>query len=157
MPRGVYKRLSCEERFESFIHKNDNGCWDWTGCKDKDGYGDFRAYGTHRAHRVAYILYKGSIPKNILVRHTCRNKCVNPEHLELGTNADNMKDKVRDRTSATGVKNHFAKLDDAKVIAFRKGIPLNNKEKYYREQALILNVSRGGLKDIALGRTWKHL
>jgi hypothetical protein len=78
-----------------------SGCLLWTGTKDAHGYGRItighgRPGGGRRlAHRVAYYLAKGPIPKGMLVRHLCHTPaCVNPAHLAVGTHADNARDKV---------------------------------------------------------------
>lgn len=70
------------------------GCWLWTAKKWKDGYGYFMKEGkAQAAHRYMYALYKGNFDKNLHVLHTCDNpSCVNPEHLWLGTQKDNMQD-----------------------------------------------------------------
>lgn len=66
-------------------------CWAWTGSK-RNGYGE---YGGTSAHRVSYKLFKGDIPNNLFVMHICDNReCINPDHLKLGTNQDNVNDKV---------------------------------------------------------------
>lgn len=83
---------------ERFLEKIEAGepdlCWPWRGRPDSDGYGRFQVGRTSRlAHRVAYELLVGPIPDGLLVRHTCDNPpCVNPRHLMLGTDLDNMRD-----------------------------------------------------------------
>ena len=79
--------------FENNIEKVAGGCWNWVGArKNKKGYG---AYFTKTAHRVSYETYVGVIPKGMHVLHTCDNtKCVNPSHLHIGTNNDNIADKM---------------------------------------------------------------
>lgn len=74
-----------------------NNCWIWIGAKDKDGYGRFGSYKIWgNAHKASYIFHKGIIPKGMCVLHTCDNpSCVNPKHLWLGTNKDNMQDKIK--------------------------------------------------------------
>jgi hypothetical protein len=82
-------------RFESKINKT-NSCWLWTaGLRGNNKYGGFRINKTKvmLAHNVAYELYKGN-RNNLKVLHTCDNPlCVNPNHLFLGTQLDNIKDR----------------------------------------------------------------
>jgi len=75
--------------------KESNECWEWLAGKDKDGYGRFR-YGKQkaRANKVAWEITNGSIPTGRLICHTCNNpKCVNPNHLYLGTHKSNVDDR----------------------------------------------------------------
>lgn len=76
------------ERFEMKVHRTDS-CWLWVGALQPNGYGSFyvsERRGVMRAHRVAYILYKGSFSKKLEIDHTCFNRaCVNPAHLEAVT------------------------------------------------------------------------
>lgn len=69
-------------------------CWIYTGAKSRDGYGKFTIGSTHiRAHRAAYIVHKGPIPKGKSILHSCdRPLCINPDHLEAGTAKKNTKD-----------------------------------------------------------------
>lgn len=92
----VKLRASPQERFWKKVVKTDR-CWEWIGAVTTAGYGVFqkgrRGEKLHKAHRFSFELHFGSIPKGLLVLHTCDNKrCVCPSHLELGDHSKNIKD-----------------------------------------------------------------
>lgn len=72
----------------------DEDCWLWIGGKNDKGYGYMKFFTVMKlAHRVAYELYRGKIPLGMLVCHKCDStSCVNPSHLFLGTQSDNILD-----------------------------------------------------------------
>ena len=110
-------------RFEAKFTRG-SGCWQWTGSK-VDGYGQLNVNKRPlRAHRVAWTLYVGRIPDGMHVLHRCDNPaCVNPAHLFLGTNADNIADKLakhRQRPGgASGTRNGRATITPADVLTIR--------------------------------------
>ncbi len=86
-------------------------CWLWTGGTDKDGYGQCHAArvakdnNVTRAHQLSWVMMNGPIPAGMLVCHTCDNPtCVNPAHLFLGTNKDNVHDMINKGRQINGAK-----------------------------------------------------
>lgn len=91
--------MGLRERFDAKVLRTD-GCWSWLASKNNKGYGMLyagRANGNKDpAHRVSWLLHYGPIPDGMRVLHRCDNpECTNPEHLFLGTQIDNMRDKER--------------------------------------------------------------
>lgn len=78
-------------RFESKTYRSENGCLEWLGAKDKLGYGRFKLNGRMLlSHRVSMTVRNGLLPDGLVVDHVCRNpSCVDPDHLELVTQAEN--------------------------------------------------------------------
>ena len=131
-----------------------NGCWICTShaCTN-DGYPVATVNSVRdRIHRHYYRKYKGEIPKGMVVRHTCDNPgCINPDHLLLGTHADNVMDKVKRNRGATGTKNGRSKLTESDVIS----IYLDDdtpKETLAKEHG----VDAKAIRDIKNRVTWKR-
>jgi len=137
--------------FYEHVEKTDT-CWLWTGCLDKDGYGVASIKQKKlAAHRAAYILFVGEIPNGRYVLHGCNNtSCVNPEHLRLGTQQDNVNDQIVAGTN-TGKNRITAKLNENLVRSIR------SSNKPYRELAKELGVSHYCIWDILHYRSWKHV
>lgn len=95
------------ERFHSKIELGNNGCHNWVASKDRDGYGWFwNGVKNTRTHRFSYELYKGQIPKGLVIDHLCKNtSCVNPDHLEVVTSGENTRRGVNYHGTKTHCKN----------------------------------------------------
>ena len=113
--------LAWSEFWQNVVCQISTRCWVWTGKVDRDGYGNRRARGpgngVAKTHRIAYTWLVGPIPVGMTLDHLCRNpSCVNPEHLEVVTPAENSR---RARTKARCLRGHL--LEGANVIKTANG------------------------------------
>ena len=119
--------MELEKRFWDKVLKT-SGCWFWMAGKFKQGYGSFYFKGHHvKAHRIAWELTYGAISEGKKVCHHCDNPfCVNPEHLFMGTQRDNIRDMMAKGRSPTvgasqvGENNRNAKLTKEDALIIRK-------------------------------------
>lgn len=150
-----------KEKYKKSFEKNvirQFGCWSWKGFQDKGGYGIMtcdRRYGPDRAHRASWVIHNGSIPKGMLVCHKCdRPECTNPEHLFLGTAAENTKDMIDKNRKCIGSNVPTAKLTEDNVRAIRV---LLNQKISYPKIAKMFNVGVNAIVRIKRNETWKHI
>ena len=114
-------RGNLAERFHARIGpKLPNGCMEWQSYCQPNGYGRF-GYSKRRAafaHRIAYSLVHGEIPKGKVVMHTCDNpRCVNIEHLRLGTQIENIADtKAKGRTKRSKLLPHVHAIQEMRIV-----------------------------------------
>lgn len=145
------------KRFHTKYKKCSNGCWEWQDKIQYHGYGEICINKkTVRAHRFSYELFKDKIPKNMCVCHTCDNrKCVNPDHLWIGTNNDNIQDCIRKGRNSKGEDRYNAKFTkkDVKEIRFLYKLKIFTQ----KELADIYGTTRNYINGIVLKRTWKHI
>ncbi len=152
-----------EDQFWSKVKKPLEGCWLWTGstAKERGGYGTtYFNQKMWRSHRLAWFLVKGSIPKGKYVLHKCDNPpCVNPDHLWVGTQSDNMQDmhnKGRHPSPGQppGEDHAMAKLTDQQVRDIHRRVEGGERQD---QIAKAYKVCVDTVEFIARGRTWRHL
>lgn len=142
--------------FWSRVNKTD-GCWLWTGSKNSSGYGDLNFMQQHvLAHRLAWTLENGEIPKGLLVLHRCDTPlCVRPAHLFVGTDADNVADAVC--KGRVHMRITRAKLNEDQVREIRAAYWFKNCRSNSHELAAKYNVGIGAITGVTSGRTWTYL
>lgn len=132
-------------------HADENGCLNWTRGVNLYGYGHFKySQKIVAAHRVSWEIYnQRTIPDGIYILHSCDNpSCINPEHLSLGTHADNMREK-----SERG-RHPLTTFTRDEVIKIRQ-IAANDIS--HSEIARQLGVGTTTINAIANRKTWKHV
>lgn len=147
------------ERFLAKVQKTD-GCWNWTASKTSEGYGFIGEGGRGgrclRAHRVAYELFVGPIPEGVCVLHRCDNSaCVNPSHLFLGTQADNIRDRDAKGRQARGEGIKQAKLTWPQVQEIRAQYQWRSREFGVRALGRRYGVDQAEIWNIVHGHTWR--
>jgi hypothetical protein len=167
-------------RFWTYVNvAGPDDCWEWTGAKTKrmgHGYFNIKLNGKLKqtgAHRVSLMIQGITIPQGMVVMHSCDNpRCVNPNHLQLGTFKDNTYDMM-----LKGRAKHFGGKDKHKGENHPNAILNENIVKQIKSEIIILdnipgrktnktnfaviakkyNVSIDTIRDIGYGKTWTHV
>ena len=159
-----------KKRFEDKFIKKETGCWEWEASLNNKGYGWFRYNGHNQlAHRVSYQLYVGDIPKDKCILHKCNNpKCVNPDHLYVGTHKDNASDMIkaghhyspfRDHIYNTssylpGEKHSMAKLNVDDVMCIKRMLRDGIQQWLI---AWIYKITQANISYINTGKSWSNV
>lgn len=153
VPKNPKERFECNVEYEP-----NTGCWLWNSTLNLYGYGTYYANNRpYMAHRYSYELYRGSIDEELVVRHTCDTpQCVNPSHLILGTQQDNIDDRQNRGRQKVAVGEDYGwphtKLTEEQVLDIRSRVGQGQ-----RSMAREFNVSQTCIRLILIGKNWKHL
>ena len=147
--------MNQQARFWNHVQKTES-CWPWIGARHRNGYGAMNYSGRiMRVHRISWLINNGAIPEGKQILHTCDNPlCVNPDHLFVGTNSDNMADKVRKGRQAKGENQGSSKLQENSVREIRQKYQQGISQ---RELAKQYNVSTPAISQIVTKKCWGWL
>lgn len=135
-------------------------CWLWVACEDSTGYGALWRGKKRHAHREAYEAANGPIPDGLVVRHRCDTPlCVNPAHLEPGTQGDNMRDRDRRgrQVAPKGEVNGQSKLTESDVRAIRALYVPRSPGFGQKALARRYGVAPSAIGQIISRQRWKHV
>jgi hypothetical protein len=158
---GQTMRIPLSERLNAKLDKSGD-CWTWQGATNHGGYGCIGRGGqggeTLLAHRAMWELVHGPVPASLHVLHSCDNPpCCNPDHLHLGTPADNARERTaRGRNPLNrGEDGSAAKLTESKVLHIRTKYATTNTS--YAKLARQFHVSKACIGRIVRRETWQKL
>lgn len=153
--------------WDKVVNKGKDECWEWTAAKNRDrGYGMFSINGKmYYAHRIVWMWTNQlQIPDGMCILHHCDNpSCVNPNHLFLGTHADNTQDSYnKGRSTQQGVNNSRSKLTREQVVIIKKSaakanLERGNKTAFYKRWSDKFGISQGAVRAILDNRSWTHI
>jgi len=169
LTKRAEKYKTTESDFWSSIDKSpgygpQGECWEWQGVITASGYGSTSLgrdqntpgkKGPRQAHRVSYSLLVGEIPEDLLILHSCDNrKCVNPAHLRVGTQKDNMQDALGRGRFPIGEVSPSAILTNDQVKEIKLLLLLEYSQSYLAE---IFGVESGTINSISVNKAWKSI
>lgn len=143
------------ERFWTKIKTEVGGCWEWTSSRSAKGYGTFFLDGRARfAHRLMYqFYYKQDVSRDAMILHSCdRPWCVNPRHLSVGNQTENMRQRNERKRQAhlRGEQHGMHRLTWEQVCEIRQASGSSAKV------AEAFGVCKSTVKNIRSGKSWKH-
>jgi len=154
------------DRFWSKVNKTTvNECWEWTACLNNGGYGQFKLNGRMRpAHRISWMIRHGSMPPKdgsfhgLCVLHKCDNpRCVNPDHLFVGTHGDNMRDRSKKGRHSVGnrkgTSHPLCALSNSDILLIRA----LGKHHKHTDIASVFCVGRAQIGRIIRRENWSHI
>lgn len=160
-------RTPITERFGRYVYLSLNtGCWEWRGAKNEHGYGVIgkeggKRSGNIKAHRLSYQIFRhANLAREEFICHRCDNPpCVNPDHLFVGTQRDNVADMIsKGRNSKPPVRygeaNNKAKLTEESVLKIRK---LFAQGLSSPKIARLFSVTKPAILAIINHKTWRHV
>ena len=152
-----YNQNDIDRFLSSCYIESSTGCWIWIKTINENGRAKFSLKRKMiYASRFSYWIYKGPFDLSLFVCHTCDNGlCVNPDHLWLGTQLDNMKDMSNKNRSLKGSKNPTAVLTETIVKNMINDII--NLNINFNSLCLNYNIGETTVKNILYGRTWQHI
>lgn len=157
---GKFRGVTLHDRLMMSFVEQPTGCWEWVvGRLSHWGYGVIYYGGkSHMAHRVSAVVLGGMDIAGMCVLHRCDNpKCINPSHLFLGTQGDNVRDREQKGRggSAPGERNGRSRIDQATALGIFAA--LSEPDANYKEIALRFGVSNSHVCNIKAGRKWATL
>lgn len=150
-----------EERFFRQIEKTD-GCWNWTGRLVGKGYGSIGLGGKGAksvlSHRLSHEIHKGPIPEGMVVMHKCDNpRCVNPEHLEAGTQSQNIKDAFARMRKVLPIKKVRGEECGASKLTEKIVLEIRASKLSLANLAALHGVAKSTIERIKYRKTWRHI
>lgn len=167
-----FYRMDNDQKFWNKVSvAGPSDCWLWKGVIDAFGYGCIKRNGIQtRTHRHAWQLTNGAIPPGMQINHTCDiPDCVNPNHLKIGTQQENIRDKIARNRQAKGLANGThthpekrpmgekignSKLKESEVKLIKKSLLSGATLSWLAEQ---FNVTKQSISGIKRQKTWRHV
>ena len=151
-----------QNRFWQKVNKkSEQECWEWQAAKTARGYGQLNVEGIMRyAHRLSYFLHNEVDTFDLVVMHSCNNpSCVNPNHLVLGTQKQNLQQMYRekrdDNRNRIGIHNKNCSFSESEVREIKQLLAEGKFSQ--RKIAKMYGVTSSTISNISLGKTWSHI